>query len=336
MAHMDRSLRLCLIHAETPLCDAFAALGCEVLSLMPRSERVLHLPTELAAQGFVPDLVLQLECLGSRLLLSGLDELDCPRLFWALDPHLNAFWQAAYARLFDLTLSTQARSLPDLQALGARALHLPWYAPDQPFTPHAQRRHDVGFVGRLGQARPVRTWLVDFLRAALPGRFETREGLNTPDMLAFYQATKLAPNESICGEVNFRLFEAAGCGCVVLAQDLGAEQAGLFEPGRELMVCAEALELAETAHLLLARPRLAEALGRAAWERTRAEHLPLHRARSILAHAANACRHGAGAASSPRWLALAQDDASPEALEALAEFLEILRVWHGARGEPEI
>ncbi|GEM_PF-445683 len=306
MPHMDRSLRLCLIHAETPLCDAFGALGCEVLNLMPRGEGVLHLPTELAAQGFAPDLVLQLECLGSRLLVSGLHELDCPRLFWALDPHLNAFWQAAYARLFDLTLSTQGRSLTDLHALGARALHLPWYAPDKPFTPHAQRRHDVGFVGRLGQGRPVRTWLVEFLRAALPGRFETREGLDTPDMLAFYQATRLAPNESICGEVNFRLFEAAGCGCVVLAQDLGPEQAGLFQPGRELMVCSEALELAETAQLLLARPRLAEALGRAAWERAQADHLPLNRARSILALAAQTTRLGADAATGPRWLALAQ------------------------------
>jgi len=112
------------------------------------------------------------------------------------------------------------------------------------------------------------------------------------------------PNESIGGEINFRLFEAAGCGCVVLAQDLGPEQAELFEPGREMLVCADALELVETAQMLAARPHLAEALGRAAWERARAEHLPVARAQAILDTAATAQRLGADAAQGKRWLAL--------------------------------
>jgi len=93
---------------------------------------------------------------------------------------------------------------------------------------------------------------------------------------------RLVPNESLAGEVNFRLFEAAGCGCVVLAQNLGPEQAALLTPGREMLVCADALELAETVTLLEQRPRLAEALGRAAWERIQADHLPAARAASIL------------------------------------------------------
>jgi len=304
---MDRRARLCLIHTDAPLRDAFSALGCEVLALAPEPGTLLHLPAELAARAFCPDIVLQQEHLGPRLLLSGLDELDAVRLFWSRDPHLNAFWQAAYARLFDLTFSTQRRCIPDLCALGAgQVQHLPWYAPGGAFTPFAQRRRDVGFVGRLGPTRPVRTWLVELLHEALPGRFEARDGLDYGAMLAFYRETRLAPNESISGEVNFRLFEAAGCGCVVLAQDLGREQAELFEPGREMLVCADALELVDAARMLCARPRLAEALGRAAWERVQADHLPLARAKSILAAAGRASRTGADAAAGRRWLALAQ------------------------------
>ncbi len=319
---MDRCLRLCLIHVHEPLRDAFRALGCEVLWLMPAAGAVLHLPTELAAHGFSPDIVFQQELLGPRLLLSGLDELSAVRLFWAVDPHLNAFWHAAYLRLFDATFSTQRRSLPELRALGAgHVLHLPWYAPEAPFTPFAERQRDAGFVGRLGLSRPVRTWLVDLLREALPGRFEAQDNLDFAGMLAFYQATRLAPNESISGEINFRLFEAAGCGCVVLAQDLGQEQAELFEPGREMLVCADALELVETAQMLCARPRLAEALGRAAWERARAQHLPVARAKSILETAGRAGRLGADAASGLRWLAL-----------ALAGLLEAGRLDSGREG----
>jgi hypothetical protein len=307
MQHMDRSIRLCLIHVDAPLREAFCALGCEVLSLAPEPGTVLHLPVELDARGFRPDIVLQQERLGRRLLVSGLGELDCLRLFWARDPHLNAFWQAAYARLFDLTFSTQRRNIPDLQALGAgQVLHLPWYAPQEPFTPFAERLREAGFVGRLGPSRPVRTWLVELLSETLPGRFEAVDNLDFAGMLAFYRATRLAPNESISGEINFRLFEAAACGCVVLGQDLGQEQAELFEPGRELLVCADALELVESVRMLSGRPRLAEALGRAAWERVQACHLPLARARSILEAAQGACRLGAEPDSDRRWLALAQ------------------------------
>ncbi|MDQ7836425.1 MAG: glycosyltransferase [Humidesulfovibrio sp.] len=304
---MDRCKRLCLIHVDAALSDAFSALGCEVLCLSPEPGAVLDLPAELSRHGFAPDLVLQQECLGLRQLVHGLHELDCVRLFWARDPHLNSFWQAAYARLFDLTFSTQQRWLTDLRTLGAgQTLHLPWYAPQEPFTPFAERQRVAGFVGRLGHSRPARTWLVELLREALPGGFEACEDLDFHAMLAFYRTTRLAPNESITGEVNFRLFEAAGCGCVVLAQDLGEEQAALFEPGREMIVCADALELLDAAQMLAARPRLAEALGRAAWERVQAHHLPLARAQRILEAAANATRQGADASQSRRWLALTQ------------------------------
>ncbi|MBU1456946.1 MAG: glycosyltransferase, partial [Proteobacteria bacterium] len=303
---MDRPLRLCLIHVHEPLRDAFQALGCEVLWLMPGTGGVMHLPTELAAHGFTPDIVFQQELLGPRLLLGGLDELDAVRLFWSVDPHLNAFWHSAYIRLFDASFSTQRRLVPELRALGAgHVRHLPWYAPEEPFTPFAQRQRDAGFVGRLGVNRPARAWLAELLGQVLPGRFEARDDLDFAGMLAFYRDTRLAPNESIRGEINFRLFEAAGCGCVVLAQDLGSEQAELFEPGREMLVCADALELAQTARMLCAQPRLAAALGRAAWERARAHHLPVARAKTVLETAGQAGRNGASAADGQRWLTLA-------------------------------
>lgn len=320
MPLMDRPLRLCLLHVHEPLRDAFLALGCEVLWLMPASSGVLHLPTELAAHGFTPDIVFQQELLGPRLLLSGLDELNAVRLFWSVDPHLNAFWHAAYIRLFDAAFSTQRRWMPELRAHGGHVLHLPWYAPEEPFTPFAQRQRDAGFVGRLGLNRPARTWLAELLTQTLPGGFEAQDNLDFAGMLAFYRATRLAPNESISGEINFRLFEAAGCGSVVLAQDLGPEQAELFEPGREMLVCADALELVESARMLSARPRLAEAMGRAAWERARACHLPLARAKTVLETAGQTTRQGAEAAPGKRWLAL-----------ALAGLLEAGRL--DARGE---
>ncbi len=307
MAAMN--LRLCAIHVQERLLAAFRAAGCEVLGLWPEPGATLDLPEELAARGFTPDLVFQQELLGPRVLLRGLEAVPAVRAFWAIDPHLNAFWQAPYARLFDVLLSTQRRWTRELCACGAGpAVHLPWYAPDRPFTPFAARARDAGFVGRLGPTRPARAWLVTLMNRLLPCRVEARDDLSFEAMLDFCQGTRLAPNESITGEINFRLFEAAGCGCVVLAQalgPLGAEQAELFEPGREILVCADSLELAENVRLLLNRPRLAEAMGRAAWERARRDHQPAARARSILAAMTSAPRTAA-TADSERWLALAR------------------------------
>ena len=307
LQHMALPLRVCLIHAFGPLGPALKQLGCEVLSLSPEQSGLFDLPAELRRNGFEPDLLLQRERLGPRLLLSGLEALPCVRAFWALDPHLNAFWHAPYAQLFDLVFSTQRRWMPQLAACGpVRLRHLPWHAPDLPFAPFDARAHLAGFVGRLGPTRPVRTWLAELMHGLLGEGFALRDNLDFQAMLDFYSDAKVVPNESITGEVNFRLFEAAGCGCVVLAQNLGPEQAELFEPGREMLVCADALELAENLSLLVKRPRLAEAMGRAAWERAQGEHLAPARARAILHEADLAPRRDVGAAASRLWLALAQ------------------------------
>jgi hypothetical protein len=298
------SLRLCAIHVQERLADAFRTEGCEVLRLCPTPGQDLDLPAELDRQGFSPDLVLQQELLGPRVLLNGLERLDAVRAFWAIDPHLNAFWQAAYARRFDVLFTTQRCWSAELESCGAGpAHHLPWYAPQKPFTPFAERVHDAAFIGRLGPSRQARAWLVALMRRVLPRGFELRDDLSFEAMLDFTCATRLIPNESITSEVNFRLFEAAGCGAVVLAQDLGPEQAELFEPGREIMVCADSLELVDNVRLLTSRPRLAEAMGRAAWERARRDHQPANRARAILAAMIGVARGGSDAS---RWLALAR------------------------------
>lgn len=305
MQPMNQPLRICLIHATGPLSQAFQDLGCEVLALSPPEAGVFDMPAELRRHGFEPDILFQREQLGPRLLLAGLEHIPAVRIFWAIDPHLNAFWHAPYARLFDLILSTQRRWMPQLGSCGAgRVRHLPWHAPNGPFAPFGQRQRLAGFVGRLGPTRPGRTWLTELMSELLPQGFTLEDNLDFPAMLDFYRHTKAVPNESITGEVNFRLFEAAGCGCVVLAQDLGQEQAELFEPGREMLVCSDALELAENLALLAKSPRLAEALGRAAWERAQAEHLPQARARTILKEAAEAPRQGATAQNSRLWLSL--------------------------------
>ncbi len=293
-------MRICLIHC--PLGPALRRMGHHVLELAPppglHDARAL-----LDGAGFSPDLLVQTETLGPRTLLAGLDGLSCARVYWSLDTHLNAFWQRHYAGLFDLFLTTQAHWVPRLADLGApHARWLPWFGAVQPWTPFAQRAHDVGFVGRTGPQRPTRTRFLELLNAQGPV-FHAQD-VSREEMFALYRATRVAPNEAIFGEINFRVFEASSAGCLLLTRNLpGLEE--LFVPGRELDTYHHALDLSAKTAWWRKHPEQAQAVGLAARARVLADHLPANRAASLLEMAQAAPRVAATGDQARLRLALA-------------------------------
>ncbi|MFH1914351.1 MAG: glycosyltransferase [Pseudomonadota bacterium] len=307
---MGEIKNVCLIDGPQSLAAAFGELGCEVLRLAGSGGSVLDLGQALAqareGRGFEPDLVVQAESLGPRCLLAGLDALACPTMLWCMDPHLNGYWHAPYARLFDLTCSSQRAAIPVLAGRGAADVRwLPTYGLRSPNPAHGQRTRDAAFVGRLTAARPGRTWMVRLLERACAGHVLTvTDGLSFKAMLDLYRDARIVPNESILGEVNFRLFEGASCGCLVLGQDLGDEQAALFEPGREFDTYADGVELEEKLCMYLKNPRLTQAMGRAGRERVLAEHTVRHRAQRLLEYGRDAADCRARGREADTWLAL--------------------------------
>lgn len=298
--------KICLIDSPVTLKAAFEELGCDVLALKGSPEPFFALDETLAEREFSPDLVLQVESLGPRCLVTGLDGLACPALLWCVDPHLNGYWQGAYARLFDLTCSTQLASVPVLRERGARDVRwLPTFGHGSACPDHAARAWDAAFVGRLTAGRSARTWMVRLLEARCAGyALAVRQGLTFGEMMDLYRDARIIPNESILGEVNFRLFEGASCGCLVLSQALGEEQEALFAPGSEFDTYGDAVELDEKLAMYLKNPRLTQAMGRAARERVLAEHTPLHRARRILELARDAVEGRARGRDADLWTGL--------------------------------
>lgn len=287
----------------------FGELGHEVLALAlepgPR-----NLPAELAARGLDaawPELVLEVERLSPRTILMGLGGLACPKLFWAIDVHLNAWWHHAYARQFDAVLCSQLPWVRRLEALGAgRVACLPWFGTPRPWRPWAARGRALCLVGRVTEHRPVRKRMVEHLAAHYG--LTHLDGLDAEAMLDVYCDTRIVPNEAICSEVNFRLFEAASCGCAVLNQAAEGGVGHLFEPGAEVAEFEDIHALDALARGLLADPWRAEAMGRAAWERVQREHLPGHRCAAILdlaARAAGTAPRGPGA-DAHAWHAVAR------------------------------
>jgi hypothetical protein len=264
----------------SPWLDDFPA---EVLALNPEPG-IYDLPAALAERGVTPDLILQDETLVPRTLLKGLESFDCPKIFWSLDPHLNHYWQAPYCALFDAVAVTQKDWIEPLRRAGvARVEWITWCAENAPWVPFAARPHLAAFVGRTTAFRPLRRFFVDYLTSRFPLRVET--DIPHDHVQAVYTTARLAPNESIQGEITERLFTAAGAGCLVFEPRSDNALEELFEPGREVLTYADALELNAIMERFVERPAEAERLGRAAWERVAREHRPRHRVQA-LAHLA--------------------------------------------------
>ncbi|MDR2503798.1 MAG: glycosyltransferase [Deltaproteobacteria bacterium] len=293
---------------DLPYASALEQAGHKVLPLRVPEGGLVHLPGLLREHGFEPDLFIQHERLGARLICCGLEDMPCPTAFISIDAHLNMYWHKYYARLFDLVFTPhvslyaalpQERRHPQVKRFGPAG-----YA--RPFRPHAERRHPLAFAGMITEHRPARKLMVDML---------TKEcGLYLPDaplphtaMLDLFADARLTPNEAIALEVNYRLFEACSCGALVISQDVGEDQNSHFEPGLEFETYAHSLELLEKIRFYSRNLQAAEKIGRAGWQRVQACHLPAHRIASLL-EAAQAVRGRASGEDAGRflWLTLLQ------------------------------
>ncbi|SMF15552.1 Glycosyl transferases group 1 [Desulfovibrio gilichinskyi] len=268
--------------------DAFKAAGHDVRCIYT-TVREVDVLYELEKLEFAPDILLQQESLGCRVFLNGLASIDCVRLFWSVDTHMNMHWHGLYGSMFDGVLTTQKRYVSALEKVcTAEICWVPWMGgrlgpetgTEPGLIPYTKRKHDMTFVGRVSPQRPSRKLFVDFLK----GNYNLNlvDGLNYSEMMSLYKQTKIVPNEALFGEVNFRLFEACSCGCAVVTPFVGDELGELFEIGKEIAVYNDVLELKDILDRFRNNPKLAAEMGLAAYERVLRDHMPADRGNRIL------------------------------------------------------
>lgn len=276
--------KLLLINCNTHLINAFKDSGYIVKSISVH-ERDYDIATNLLEMQFDPELILQQEYLGKKVILHGLEKVDCLKIFWSVDTHMNMYWHKYYADLFDCVLTTQKKYTSKLKQLcDAKIEWLPWMGTLQAgvsgVIPHSRREHGLSFVGRVTSQRRSRKWFVDFLKTQYD--LSLFDGLNFSEMMETYRNTRIVPNEALFGEVNFRLFEASSAGCAVVTPDVGSELGELFEIGTEIEVYSDVLELKEILDRLTKNPASTALMGMAAYARVLKDHLPIARAAEIV------------------------------------------------------
>lgn len=224
--------------------------------------------------------------------------------FGGMDTGFN-YYHGADPGEYDLVVSNSEGGLERLRELGARrAEAVFWGADPEFFAPQpVAKETDVFFYGYGDKFR--RDWLaalvgepsralpeVDF---ALGGRdFQGDTGrarqLGDVPFNAFARAISAArinlnitrrSHATVYASATSRPFELASAGAAIVSNPYnGIER--WFEPGRELLVVADAEEAVAAYRDLLGDPGQAEELGRRARERVLDEHTYVHRARQLL------------------------------------------------------
>ncbi|MEW5722982.1 MAG: glycosyltransferase [Thermodesulfobacteriota bacterium] len=222
--------------------EALTGLGHRVVHFKGDGRPDPHLPEVLAGLSFRPQAVVLTDDLGRRVLPTGLEGVDLPKVWYGVDGPINFFWHKHWAALFDLVLIDQKQSARQVEAYAARpVLWLPVAVDTAVYQGRPGRKAcDLAFVGVINpKVRPKRSRILD----RLARRFHVvvaggRQGrwVSPGEAGALYRSARIVLNENLFPGVTTRMFEATAAGSFLLTEG-GAEGLGeIFRPGREMDV----------------------------------------------------------------------------------------------------
>lgn len=276
---------------------ALADLGWRVHQVNPALPDVLGWDALVADAGFTPDIVV----VGDKStppFVTGMEKFPCLTAFYAVDTHIHS-WFPFYAQGFDLCLVSLRDHIPLF--LGARLERdmLMWSPPyarpeDVPLPPDpAKPLWDVLFVGTVApEVNPERCAFLDALRARVPGLHVTSGAYRE-----LYPQAKIVLNHAASGDLNFRVFEALGCGACLVTPFVRHGLKDLFENGVDFFTFDQndIDGLVKLLDVVLAAPTRREKVAAHGHETVLAGHYMHHRAEAFAAKMNDIALSGKGA-----------------------------------------
>ncbi len=250
---------------------------------------VVDIQAWIGRSGFRPDAILFIEGGTRRLFPSGMEYLDCPSAWYAIDTHIHPDLHARTARLFDISFVAQREFLSLFAASEAHWLPL---AADPALNPEKQpeRDLDVAYVGSDNRAlHPERALLLDAIRARYSKVFIGRAA--PAHIGEIYSRAKIVFNKSARNDVNMRYFEAMAAGAALVTDRTsgnGVEE--LFSPGKDFLEYEDESSLFATIDRLLSDDFEREGIGQHGKETVLSRHTYGQRAERI-AKVLLACPH---------------------------------------------
>jgi hypothetical protein len=246
-AHLDHQIEVPLIHLD------------EIIKKLPGT--------------FNPDRILILDN-SAPIVVDGLSDTQIPVLFYSVDAHHHARLHAYLSHVFDETLIAQKDYIPEFEKRGASAEWLPLWA-SQVLDPSNEKTYGAVFVGTLNpDLNPDRVAFFEALKTQAP--VQVQQG-NFPTI---FPRSRLILNQTVKGDVNFRVFEAMSSGTPLLTERSGNGLFELFTEGQEFLCYARSnvQEAAEKIHWALEHPIEMREIGAAGRAEILRAHRPIDRA----------------------------------------------------------
>lgn len=264
--------------------------------------------------GWEPDVVVTADKSRPPFVL-GMEDFPCLTALYCVDTHIHS-WHPMYAQAFDVCLASLRDHLPFFYGKRLPEDRIWWSPPfardhDRPLL-QTEKCWDCLFVGSTDAvALPRRARFLTDVREKFPGLHATRG-----DYRALFGKGRVLLNHCEHGDLNFRVFEALGCGGTLLTPRVGHGLTDIFTDGEHLVLYEpdDADDAAAKIRSLLRDARRAEDMAREGLRVVDAGHRARHRAqaftdnlRGALAHDAAAlvaARRAEAAAIRKRWLRL--------------------------------
>lgn len=231
--------------------------------------------------GWNPDLVLLGDDSYHPMFL-GLEFLDMPLGWYAIDSHLHWPWHKAYAAAFDFVFVAQKEYVDGYRRDHTRQIvqWLPLFCNSTvDRCLNLPKLYDLSFVGTLDPSlNPDRVRLIHDIRTRFP--IYTTTG----DYVSIFNQSKLVLNQCVAKDVNFRTFQAMACGSLLLMEKVGNGLEELFQDRVHLALYDKGNvdQIIELTHYYLEHASEREEVASRGREAVLSAHTSAHRAEAIL------------------------------------------------------
>ena len=277
--------------------DALIERGWRVHWINPVVSDVLDWNQITAAAGFVPDSLIVADK-SLPPFVTGMETFPCLTTFYAVDTHIHS-WFPLYAQGFDSCMVSLKDHLP-LFAGNRLSKDVLWWSPayanpkDEPRPQDPQKPSwDVIFVGTADPTvNPDRCMFLKAVAERIPGLHVERGDYRT-----LYPQAKIVLNHAASNDLNFRVFEALGCGACLVTPFVRHGLEDIFQNGEDLFIFDQndVDGLAKLLKALLAAPVRREKVAAQGHATVHAGHYAHHRATAFAERIENLIHSGAAA-----------------------------------------
>ena len=252
---------------------------------IPHIDRVL----EALPEDFNPGAIIYYDN-SYPLLLTGISDTEIPTLFYSVDVHHHLNFHKYLGHMFDVTLVAQSDYIRDFENHGVNACWMPLWAP-KIVEPIAEKEFGAVFVGNLNpDLNPDRTRFFKELEEVAPIH------VCSADYTTIFPKASIVVNQTVKGDLNFRVFEGMACGALMLTEKSDNGLHEIFEEGKHLVTYEKGniKDAAEKIRYFTDHPEEAQRIAEAGRKLVLEKHRNENRAEFVLEQALNSSKRRSG------------------------------------------